>query len=95
MAKARALRLLFTIQDLTNPGLALTQAAGLAAHTFALNGVEANSHQFFPATSAPEAAVHPGIFSRKGGVLRTDTLQGPGLGHQVERIARPLFQQHT
>jgi hypothetical protein len=36
--------------------------------------------------------VHPGIFERRRGVLRTQSLQAPGLGHQVERIPRPIFQ---
>jgi L-alanine-DL-glutamate epimerase-like enolase superfamily enzyme len=92
-AKAAELGIPYTIQDLTNPGLALTQSVGLAARMNALNGLEANSHQFFPATSEPEARVHPGIFRRRNGVLDTRSLGRLGLGHRVEEIDRPLFRR--
>ncbi len=91
-ARAEALGIPYTVQDLTNPGLALIHSVGLAARLHPLMGVEANSRQYFPATSEPEAAVHPGIFSREGGVARTETLHGPGLGYQIERINRPIFR---
>jgi L-alanine-DL-glutamate epimerase-like enolase superfamily enzyme len=83
----------YTLQDLTNPGLALVQAVGLAARTHTLMGVEANSCQFFPATSTAEATVHGGIFRRSRGQLSTASLQGTGLGYQLARIPRPLFHE--
>jgi hypothetical protein len=52
--------------------------------------VEANSPQFYPAASEPEAAVHPGVFRRRNGVLSTSSLQGPGLGFQMAKIKRAL-----
>ncbi len=91
-ARAEALGVPYTVQDLTNPGLALIHSVGLAARLHPLMGVEANSRQYFPATSEPEAAAHPGIFSRRDGVARTETLRGPGLGYQIERIDRPIFR---
>ncbi|MCD6289437.1 MAG: hypothetical protein J7M34_02955 [Anaerolineae bacterium] len=91
-ARAEAAGIPYTVQDLTNPGLALIHSVGLAARLHPLMGVEANSRQYFPATSEPEAAVHPGIFSRRGGVVRTDTLRGPGLGYQIEKIDRAIFR---
>ncbi|UCC67065.1 MAG: hypothetical protein JSV79_07905 [Armatimonadota bacterium] len=89
-AKAEAMGVPYSIQDLTCPALALLQSAGMAARLRPIMGVEANSHQFFPAASEPEAAVHPGIFRRRNGVLDTATLKGPGLGFQIESIAREL-----
>ena len=53
-------------------------------------GVEANSHQFFPAASEPEAVVHPGLCRRRNGVLDTRTLISPGLGFQIDKIERVL-----
>jgi L-alanine-DL-glutamate epimerase-like enolase superfamily enzyme len=91
LAKTEAMGLPYTIQDLTNPGIALTHSAGLAARCRPLNGLEANACQFFPATCAPEATVHPHLFSRRGGHVITESLRGPGLGHRVSEIPRPLF----
>jgi hypothetical protein len=67
-------------------------SVGLAARLHPLMGVEANSRQYYPDTSAPEAEVHPGIVQVRNGVAWTETLQGPGLGYQVEKIRRPIFQ---
>ena len=89
-ARAEHMGIPYAIQDLTNPALALLQSVGLAARLNPIMGVEANSHQFFPAASEPEAAVHPGIFRRREGVLQTRSLQGPGLGYQSEKIQRKL-----
>ena len=50
------------VQDLTNPMLAQISHVGLAAHVPTIKGVETNSMQFYPEASAPEAAIHPGIF---------------------------------
>ena len=82
----------YTIQDLTNPGLSLIHAVGFAARCNALNGVEANVHQFFPALSVPEETVHPRIFQRRDGVLKTDTLGDTGFGYRVDEIDRPIFR---
>ena len=83
----------YTLQDLTNPGLALIQSVGLAARTRTMMGVEANSCQFFPLTSTAEARAHAGIFHRANGQLSTATIQGPGLGYQIERIPRDIFKR--
>jgi len=89
-SKAEAMGIPYSIQDLTCPALALLQSVGMAARLRPMMGVEGNSHQFFPATSEPEAAVHPGVFRREKGVLDTGTLTGPGLGFQMGKIARKL-----
>jgi L-alanine-DL-glutamate epimerase-like enolase superfamily enzyme len=84
--RAAELGIAYTVQDLTNPALALLQSVGLAARLSPLKGVEANSHQFFPEASHREAPVHPGLCRRRDGILRTESLQGPGLGYQIDRL---------
>jgi L-alanine-DL-glutamate epimerase-like enolase superfamily enzyme len=92
-AQCHARGIPYTIQDLTNPGLALLHSVGLGARLHPLMGVEANSRQYYPDTSAPERAVHPDIVEVKNGRVSTATLRGPGLGYQVDRIDRPLLRR--
>lgn len=88
-SKARHMGIPYTVQDLTNPSLALIHSVGLAARLYTMMGVEANSRQFFPHTGTPgEKKVHEGIFTIHNGVARTDSLAGPGLGYQMESIRR-------
>lgn len=94
LAKAEAAGIPYTIQDLTNPGLALLQSVGLAARTHTLKGVEGNSRQYFPQISQPEAKVHPGIFQVKNGHVATSSLSGTGLGYRVAEIERDIFHRH-
>jgi L-alanine-DL-glutamate epimerase-like enolase superfamily enzyme len=90
VARAEHLRVPYSIQDLTNPALALLHSVGMAARLNPIMGVEANSPQFYPAASEPEAQVHPGVFHRRNGDLSTASLQGPGLGFQIGKIKRAL-----
>jgi L-alanine-DL-glutamate epimerase-like enolase superfamily enzyme len=77
----------YTVQDLTNPSLALIHSVGLGARTHTMMGVEANSRQFFPfATPEAERRVHPDIFTVQNGVAKTSSLRGTGLGYQMDRI---------
>ena len=85
-AKAREEGLLYSVQDLTNPGLSLLHSVGFAARIQPLKGVEANARQFMPAASAREAVVHPGIFQTSEGTFSTESLTGPGLGFRVEEM---------
>ena len=78
------------VQDLTNPMLAQIPHALLAAHVGTVMGLETNSMQFYPDASLPEAAVHPGIYRRNGGVLDVSTVTAPGFGYEVDRIDREL-----
>jgi L-alanine-DL-glutamate epimerase-like enolase superfamily enzyme len=87
-AKAHGMTLM--VQDLTNPMLAQIPHVLLAAHAGTIMGVESNGMQFYPEASAPEAAVHPGLYRRKDGVLDFSTLQGPGFGYRTEEIPRDL-----
>lgn len=87
-AKAHGMTLM--VQDLTNPMLAQVPHLLLAAHAGTIMGVETNAMQFYPEASAPEAAVHPGIYQRRNGMVDLSTIAGPGFGYQIERIARQL-----
>jgi L-alanine-DL-glutamate epimerase-like enolase superfamily enzyme len=87
---AQAHGMTLMVQDLTNPMLAMIPHVQLAAHVPTIMGVETNSMQFYPAASLPEAAVHPGIYRRRGGALDLSTIRGPGLGYRLEEIARTL-----
>jgi L-alanine-DL-glutamate epimerase-like enolase superfamily enzyme len=89
---ARAHGMSLMVQDLTNPMLAQVSHVMLAAHGRTLMGVESNAMQFYPDASSFEARVHPGLYSRRQGRLHLETVDGPGFGYQVEKIARPLPQ---
>jgi hypothetical protein len=78
------------VQDLSNPMLAQIPHALLAAHTGTIMGVETNGMQFYPAASAPEEAVHPGLYRRRNGQLDLSTLDGPGFGYRLKEIKRKL-----
>jgi L-alanine-DL-glutamate epimerase-like enolase superfamily enzyme len=87
-AKAHGMPLM--VQDLTNPMLAQIPHLRLAAHAGTIMGVESNGMQFYPEASAPEAAVHPGLYRRRDGQLDLSTLHGPGFGYRVAEIDRTL-----
>ncbi len=87
---ARAHGMALMVQDLTNPMLAQLPHLLLAAHAGTLMGVETNSMQFYPSASAPEAAVHPGCYTRRNGEVDLSTLRGPGFGYRLGEIHREL-----
>ena len=87
-AKANGMTLM--VQDLTNPMLAQIPHVQLAAHAGTIQGVETNAMQFYPEASAAEAVIHPGLFTRRGGVVHLDTLRGPGFGYRQDEIDRIL-----
>ena len=87
-AKAQGMTLM--VQDLTNPMLAQIPHVLLAAGVGTIMGVETNSMQFYPEASAPERAVHPGCYRRRGGMLDLTSLSGPGFGYRIEEIQRVL-----
>ncbi|MBI1841423.1 MAG: mandelate racemase/muconate lactonizing enzyme family protein [Verrucomicrobia bacterium] len=87
-AKAHGMSLM--VQDLTNPMLAQIPHVLLAAHMGTLMGVETNSSQYYPAASAAEEAIHPGLYRRREGRVDASTLRGPGFGARVAEIARAL-----
>ncbi|MBI5301328.1 MAG: hypothetical protein HY868_04255 [Chloroflexi bacterium] len=83
----------YTVQDLTNPGLSLLHSVGLGARLSPLMGVEANSRQYYPDTSRPEATVHSEIVNLHYGVAHTGSLRGTGLGYRVNEIKRDIFSK--
>jgi L-alanine-DL-glutamate epimerase-like enolase superfamily enzyme len=87
-AKAHGMTLM--VQDLTNPMLAQIPHVLLAAYAGTIMGVETNGMQFYPAASAPEEAVHPGLYRRRNGRVDWSTLSGPGFGYRVDEIKRDL-----
>ena len=87
---ARAHGMTLMVQDLTNPMLAQIPHCLLAAHAGTIMGVETNAMQFYPAASAPEEAIHPGLYRRKSGRVDLSTLGGPGFGYRLDEIDRQL-----
>lgn len=87
---ARAHGMLTMVQDLTNPMLAQIPHVRLASKVHSIMGVESNAMQFYPDASRPEAAVHPGLFRRRGGQLDLSSVGGSGLGYRVAEIDRRL-----
>ena len=87
---ARAHGLSLMVQDLTNPMLAQIPHLLLAAHVGTIMGVETNSMQFYPAASAPEARVHPGLYQRRHGKVDLSSLGGLGFGYRIGEIRREL-----
>ena len=83
----------YTVQDLTNPSIALIESVGLAARIHTIKGVEANSRQFFPQANEPESKVHPQLYTVRNGVAKTVSLVGTGLGFQIEKIDRDIFRK--
>ena len=92
-AKAHAMPLM--VQDLTNAMLAQIPHVRLAAHAGTIMGVESNGMQFYPAASAPEQVVHPGLYQRRNGILDLSTLSGPGFGYRLDEIERDVAMQPT
>jgi L-alanine-DL-glutamate epimerase-like enolase superfamily enzyme len=87
---AKAHRMELMVQDLTNPMLAQIPHVQLAAHVGTILGVETNAMQFYPEASSAEAAIHPGLYRRRGGCVDLSTICGPGFGYRVREIARAL-----
>jgi L-alanine-DL-glutamate epimerase-like enolase superfamily enzyme len=87
---AKAHGMMLMVQDLTNPMLAQIPHVLLAAHVGTIAGVETNAMQFYPAASAPEAGVHPGLYARSDGHVDWSSVHGPGFGYRLEEIRRDL-----
>lgn len=87
---ARAHGMPLMVQDLTNPMLAQIPHCRLAAHAATIHGVETNAMQFYPAASAIEARIHPGLYRRRAGQVDLSTLGPHGFGQRVDDIARDL-----
>jgi hypothetical protein len=62
----------------------------LAAHAGTIMCVKTNSMQFYPAASAPEKAIHPGLCRQRNGQVNLSTVTGLGLGYRLNEIKRDL-----
>ncbi len=87
---AQAHGMTLMVQDLTNSMLAQIPHCLLAAHAPTIAGVETNGMQFYPAASAPEAVIHPGLYQRRNGQVDLRSIHGPGFGMRVDEIMRTL-----
>ena len=87
-AKAHGMTLM--VQDLTNPMLAQVPHVLLGAKAGTIMGVETNAMQFYPAASAAEEKVHPGLYQRRNGVLDLSSIKGSGFGYRIDEIERIL-----
>ncbi len=73
-------RLYLTLQDLTNPGLALVHSANFCAHLHLnVDCFEGNHRQFMPLARPRERAAHPAYFQVADGRLSLPAEMGPGL----------------
>lgn len=73
-------RLYLTLQDLTNPGLALVHSVNFCAHLrLDVDCFEGNYRQFMPLSRPQEQAAHPAYFQVTDGQLLLPPEMGPGL----------------
>jgi L-alanine-DL-glutamate epimerase-like enolase superfamily enzyme len=75
--------MMLSLQDLTNPGVALIHAALVGAHLPTVNGAELNSPQFTPAANAEYAERLPELFVPRNGVHRLPGEIPTGLGSRL------------
>lgn len=92
LAKAHEEGLHVSVQDLTNPGIALVHSVSLAARLPVTRPIETNARQYYPETSVPEAVIFPAIYRVSQGEVATTGLDGSGLGYRIDRIPRDIFQ---
>ncbi len=76
--------MIYTLQDLTNPGLSLIHQAGLAARIDTLMGFEYNSRQYLPGSAPELQARHPDLFTVRDGQVSTASLSPLGLGYRLD-----------
>ncbi|MHC4871175.1 MAG: enolase C-terminal domain-like protein [Planctomycetota bacterium] len=87
-AKAHGMTLM--VQDLTNPMIAMIPHLLLAAHSETIMGVECNGMQFYPAASELDEKVHPGLYTRREGILDLSSIKGNGFGYRIDEVGREL-----
>jgi len=81
VAKAARAGLVYSVQDLTNPGLSLVQSAGFAARIDPIMGVEYNARQYVPDAHMDVQEKHPELFRVAGGKIKTHSIGNIGLGY--------------
>lgn len=83
LAKAKEYKMLYSVQDLTNPGLSFIHSAGFAARISPLKGVEYNARQYLPFAQEEVQKMHQPLFQVKDGEISTLTIRGVGLGYGI------------
>jgi L-alanine-DL-glutamate epimerase-like enolase superfamily enzyme len=78
-AAAQKYKMYLCVQDLTCPGAAFIQSAGIAAHVPGVTALEANAREYVPAANQPWESRFPGIFRITDGTIETGVLTKPGL----------------
>jgi hypothetical protein len=78
-AAAQKYNMFRCVQDLTCPGAAFIQSAGIAAHVPGISALEANAREYVPLANRGWEKRFPGIFVVKNGYLDTRELGGVGL----------------
>lgn len=78
-AAAQKFGMFLCVQDLTCPGRAFLQSAGLAAHIDPVTAIEGNARQYCPAANTGWAERYPGVFTIVDGQIDTSALDGVGL----------------
>lgn len=77
---ARSKNWFITLQDLTNPGIALMHSAALCSRlSLSIDAFEYNSRQYIPRCQPHIQAKHPDIFRVADGSIGIDSLAGIGL----------------
>ena len=66
--------------DMSCPGAALIQTTNLQARAPTITSVEANARQYLPEANKAWELRFPGLFRVTDGMLRTEEVNGPGLG---------------
>ena len=79
-AAAQKYGMFLCVQDLTCPGASFLHSASLAARVPGVAAIEGNGRQYCPAGNRGWSERFPGMFHISDGMLRTETLSGPGLG---------------
>ena len=70
--------------DMSCPGAALIQTANLQACVPTITSIEANARQYLPQANKAWEVRFPGMFRVTDGRLRTQEINGPGLGAPEE-----------
>ncbi len=73
--------MLYSVQDLTNPGLSLIHSVGLAGRTNPIKGVEYNSRQYIPWANEEMQGEHESLFRVREGMVLTESIGKIGLGY--------------
>ncbi|MEX2307483.1 MAG: enolase C-terminal domain-like protein [Pirellulales bacterium] len=82
-AWAQSRGMLLSLQDLTNPGLALIHGALVGAHLPTVNGAELNSPQFTPAANTDYLPRLSGLFEPQAGIHLLPAEVPVGLGSRL------------